>query len=107
MGLASPEDAQAHVYRKPFLLYCFKDGSVHVNQPDAPNCFLSKFHSNETALAPQEVRKRLTHSKNIEEDWHMDYYRNISILYHKAKAEDSWENLLQEKSNLSSLLKFI
>ena len=26
---------------------------------------------------------------------------------HKAKAEDSWENLLQAKSSLSSLLKFI
>ena len=53
VALASSEDAQAHVYRKPFLLYCFKNGSAHLNQPDAPNCLLSKFHSNEPAPVPQ------------------------------------------------------
>ena len=106
VALASSEDAQAHVYRKPFLLYCFKKGSVHLNQPDVPNCLLSKIPSNETAPALQKNdRKRLTHLE--EEDWHRDYYRNVSTLYQKAKAEGSWENVLEEKSNLSSLLKFI
>ena len=97
VALASSEDAQALVYKKPFLLYCFKNNSANLNQPNVVKCSMSIEEFNETALAPQKnVQQRMTHSE-----------QEISILYHKAKAEKSWENVLQKESNLSNLLKFI
>ena len=100
---------QSHVYKRPFLLFCFNENSTHLNETDVLKCKLSEC-LNEIDVGPE---KRFQNAlAQLEYDMLEKYDLNITVVEDDLKAErPEMSELFRSKLNgtltLSDLIKRI
>ena len=100
---------QTHVYKRPFLLFCFNENSTSLDETDVLKCKLSEC-LNETEVGPEKrFQKALA---QLEYDMLEKYDLNITVVEDDLKAEQpEMSQLFRSKLNgtltLSGLIKRI
>ena len=88
---------QSHVYKRPFLLFCFKENPIHLSETGVTQCKMS----NGTCIQSRSYRKKL----EKHESWEKGFLDALVELERKWPERD--EPLLKKVNNASTLFSQI